>query len=132
MTKGRKTGGRQKGTPNKLKSGPNEALERLNCKPEEFLAFTMMNTLPCAHCTLSTRGECETCSGTGYEKVPLQTRVNAAKDLMPFIHPKLASKTVATTTRRVVLARMNHLSQEDQNGLSEFLSNAKINGVLDN
>ena len=44
MAKGQKTGGRKKGTPNKLSIGVAEKLEALGCDPIEGMAKIAMNT----------------------------------------------------------------------------------------
>ncbi len=51
FVKGRaKTGGKQKGTPNKSSASVREKLERLSCDPIEGMATIAMNNLPCGVC----------------------------------------------------------------------------------
>lgn len=113
-----KTGGRQKGTPNKATPEFRERLERLGCRPEEFLAMTVNGTLPCIYCKPGARrdgdDECPACKGTGQEKIKVGDRITAAIRLLDSTDPRLAAKTVDKTVRRFVVARMNALSAEDR------------------
>lgn len=71
MAKGRKTGGRKKGTPNKNNYGRQQALQKLKASgkdPVTFFAQILAN-----------------------ESAPLELRFASAKELAPYMHPKLAS-----------------------------------------
>jgi hypothetical protein len=71
MAKGRKTGGRQKGTPNKNNQVRMLALKESKASgkdPVTFFAEILRN-----------------------EGAPLDIRFQAAKELAPYVHPKLAS-----------------------------------------
>jgi hypothetical protein len=84
MAKGRKTGGRQKGTPNKNNQARMLALKELKASgkdPVTFFADLLRN-----------------------EGAPLDIRFQAAKELAPYVHAKLAS----------IEARMGGQTHEDR------------------
>src|SRR5262245_28997887 len=71
LPKRRKTGGRQKGTPNKRTVERQVAIEAIKASgksPMAFFADLLAN-----------------------EQAPLDLRFQAAKELAPFVHPRLAS-----------------------------------------
>ena len=71
LPKRRKTGGRQKGTPNKRTAERQVAIAAIKASGTSPMAF-FADLL-------------------GNEHAPLELRFQAAKDLAPFVHPKLAS-----------------------------------------
>ena len=71
LPKRRKTGGRQKGTPNKRTAERQEAIAVIKASGTSPMAF-FADLL-------------------GNEQAPLELRFQAAKELAPFVHPKLAS-----------------------------------------
>ncbi len=84
LTRRKKTGGRKKGTPNKKTAERARLLAgmRISCKdPVTFFATILHN-----------------------EKLPVDLRFAAAKELAPYVHPKLAS----------IEARTGGLSHEDR------------------
>ena len=71
MAKGRKTGGRKKGTPNKNNQARMLALKELKASGKDPVTFFA--------------------EILGNEGAPLDIRFQAAKELAPYVHPKLAS-----------------------------------------
>ena len=111
------------GSQNKDKAVFREKMASLNCDPETFLAMILTNTLPC-FCVdkeqLST-DECKICNGTGFERAQMKQRVSAGIRLMDSLQPRLASKTVVKDTRKVILARLNHMADKDQGKVSKII-----------
>jgi len=71
MAKGRKTGGRQKGTPNRATAARRAALAALNESHTDPISFF--------------------CSVLRDENAPRAERRDAAHKLLPYYHPKLAT-----------------------------------------
>jgi hypothetical protein len=71
LPKRRKTGGRQKGTPNKRTAERQAAIAVIKASGRSPMAF-FADLL-------------------GNEQAPLELRFQAAKELAPFMHPRLAS-----------------------------------------
>jgi hypothetical protein len=71
LPKRRKTGGRKRGTPNKRTAERQAAIEVIKASGTSPMAF-FADLL-------------------GNEQAPLELRFQAAKELAPFVHPKLAS-----------------------------------------
>ena len=130
MAKGRKTGGRQKGTPNKAPSVL-QMLETLNSKPAEFLSFVMDHKLRCQHCTTENRKECTSCNGTGLQKIEVGQRITAATVLLDRIAPKLQNKTLDVTMRRTMLARMNSMTERQKREVEERVGQDVEGGIVD-
>jgi hypothetical protein len=72
MTKGLKTGGRQKGTPNKRTVEFNKNVAETGLRPLEFMLALMRD-----------------------KDQPLEVRMDMAKAAAPLIHPRLASTKVS-------------------------------------
>lgn len=68
MAKGRKTGGRKKGTPNKVTVAQSLAIGNAGLTPLEFMLATLRDP-----------------------KRDYVMRLAAAKDAAPYVHPKLAN-----------------------------------------
>ncbi len=86
MKKGEaKTGGRQKGTPNKRTSAIEAMLKRKGCDPLEFLADVVVGKtkVPLTHITSKT-GKLVTIKGLP----TLDQRLSAARELAQYIAPK--------------------------------------------
>jgi len=71
LPKRRKTGGRQKGTPNKRTAERQVAIAAIKASGKSPMAF-FADLL-------------------GNEQAPLELRFQAAKELAPYVHPRLAS-----------------------------------------
>jgi hypothetical protein len=90
MPRRKKTGGRQKGTPNKRTAARAKLIARLKISgkdPMTFFATILRN-----------------------EKLPLDLRFAAAKELIPYAHPKLTS-VEARTGGKTHEDRVNELRQ---------------------
>jgi len=88
MAKGKKTGGRTKGTPNRDSGSVAQYLETMNCEPTHILADIAMGKA--LHCRLSFNDE----TGDFVEgklAPTLDQRMTAAKTLLEYIAPKLKS-----------------------------------------
>lgn len=68
MAKGMKTGGRKKGTPNKLTMARKAKIEAAGITPLDYLLGLLRD-----------------------EDQPQEVRFSAAKEAAPYVHPKLAS-----------------------------------------
>lgn len=113
---------RKAGSRNRDKVEFREKMHRLGCDPEEFLALVVNNKVSCEICEgVSGRNECEICSGAGYEHVKISDRVKAGVRLLDSLQPKLASQTIRLEKRRVMVARLNHMSAPEQ---------VKIEGII--
>lgn len=120
--KGIKTGGRQKGTPNKATATLRERLQRLGCDPMEGLAFVSLRRIPCGTCIDKNRKPtgrtkfnlpegkhaekcrirkglacscegisdrpCQSCFGTKWEKISVETKLRADTELAAYLEPK--------------------------------------------
>ena len=99
---GERRGGRKLGTPNKNSTRVAEICNRLKCDPVELMVKICKGDLPCGVCHGAgrspfqpARGEsigvrtCESCYGSGKERIGPRERQAAASDLMGFIYPKL-------------------------------------------
>jgi hypothetical protein len=84
LPKRRKTGGRQKGTPNKRTAERQAAIAAIKASGASPMAF-FADLL-------------------GNEQAPLELRFQAAKELAPYVHPRLAS----------VESRSGGMSHEDR------------------
>jgi len=114
---------RKAGSRNRDKVEFREKMRRHGCDPEEFLALVVNNKVSCAICEgVSGRNECEICSGVGYEHVKISDRVKAGVRLLDSLQPKLASQTIRLEKRRVVVARLNHMSAPEQVKIEEIIS----------
>lgn len=124
-------------------------LDEMHCDPVEIMAQFCMDTLPCNKChpgshrvthvqyliwaecdqpsvieaarKLRTKVTCPWCAGTGITILSNVERLAAAKELIARLHPKLASKKVEKTTRRVRLSRMNAVSDERRQELESII-----------
>src|SRR5262245_12151140 len=90
----RKTGGRKKGTPNKRTVERQRAIEAIKASgrdPVSFFADLLRN-----------------------ENAPLELRFQAAKELAPFVHPRLASVEARTggATHEDRLAEVQRLLED--------------------
>jgi len=95
LPKRRKTGGRQKGTPNKRTAERQVAIAAIRASgksPMAFFADLLAN-----------------------EQAPLELRFQAAKELAPYVHPKLASIESRTggMTHEDRLAELAKLASDD-------------------
>lgn len=107
MAKGRKTGGRQAGTPNKATQEVIDKLQGLGCDPVEGMARIAMGDVCCTTCNGSLKarysrsmhglyrdpdggkeGTCLTCMGTGKEPIPMELRGKLFAELTSYIAPK--------------------------------------------
>lgn len=120
--KGSKTGGRAKGTPNKLTRTLRETLDRLGCDPIEGLALISLRRVSCGTCidkNLKPTGKtkftleqghhakgckggmghtctclgiserpCQSCFGTKWEKISVETKLRADTELASYVEPK--------------------------------------------
>jgi hypothetical protein len=68
MAKGRKTGGRQRGTPNKASVEREKVIAESGLTPLKYMLRTLRD-----------------------ESLDLQTRMDAASKAAPYVHPKLAA-----------------------------------------
>lgn len=121
-----KTGGRQKGTPNRKTLDARESLAVFGTDPVELACLIAMDKLPCSRCgdgafdrnitniLRDDNGRCVNCKGTGYKILADNEQSKMILTLVDRVLPKLASKTVDKTVRRFVMARMNALSAEDR------------------
>lgn len=92
--------GRKKGTPNKRTLEALELFQKYDCNPLEFMVLCIKGDLPCNVCRgkLKTkyRGDdgklhertCESCYGTGYEKLSPDARLKAATESAQYVWPK--------------------------------------------
>ncbi len=104
MPKGIRYGGRAKGTQNKSTLTIRDRIQALGNKgPVEYLIATMTNKIPCVTCKgkgktkFQPKGDaafpgertCQSCWGSGWERIaPAQSQA-AASDLMGYLAPKL-------------------------------------------
>jgi hypothetical protein len=95
LLKRKKTGGRQKGTPNKRTADRQVAIAAIRASGKSPMAF-FADLL-------------------GNEQAPLELRFQAAKELAPYVHPKLASIESRTggMTHEDRLAELAKLASED-------------------
>src|SRR5215471_18837674 len=95
LPKRKKTGGRQKGTPNKRTAERQVAIAAIRASGKSPMAF-FADLL-------------------GNEQAPLELRFQAAKELAPYVHPKLASIESRTggMTHEDRLAELVKLASED-------------------
>jgi phage/plasmid primase-like uncharacterized protein len=111
FTKGhKKVGGRKPGSRNKERT-VREILDALNIEPIEGLALIAEGTAECTVCHgkgkskyQPDRGngkvferQCESCYGSGLERISPQTRVKAYAELAEYMHPKRKSVEVTGT-----------------------------------
>ncbi len=130
--------GRPKGSKNKSNVAVEKRLDELGFDVIEFMVKLATNTLPCWLChgkknvyvpknqrrvDEPERQTCPQCEGTGVDCFDNASRVKAASRLMDSVHPKLASKTVERTTRRIVVARLAHLSPEQRAVVEDEIAN---------
>ncbi len=101
MALGRKTGGRVKGQPNKLTRSLRERIEAAD--PADYLIRTMRNDVPCVVCKgkgktkFQPKGDaafpgertCQSCWGSGKERITPAASADAAAKLMNYIAPTL-------------------------------------------
>lgn len=94
--------GRKKGTPNQRTQDIRERLELMGCDYVGYLAKTVMNEVPCAVCRGAGRtkfqphggkrfsGErtCQSCWGSGMEKIEPKQSAWAAAELMQYCEAK--------------------------------------------
>jgi hypothetical protein len=95
LPKRRKTGGRQKGTPNRRTAERQAAIEVIKASGKNPMAF-FADLL-------------------GNEQAPLELRFQAAKELAPFVHPKLGS-IEARTGGKTHEQRLEELTRMEQEG----------------
>jgi len=102
MAFGKKTGGRQKGTPNKASLGIQERLQAMgvSCDPFYVLAIVANGTVPCGVCfgkgktkfqpSNGQSGErvCQSCWGSKREQVSVKDRTSAAGELASYYEAK--------------------------------------------
>ena len=95
LPKRRKTGGRQKGTPNKCTAERQVAIAAIKASGKSPMAF-FADLL-------------------GNEQAPLELRFQAAKELAPYVHPKLASIESRTggMSHEDRLAELAKLAEDD-------------------
>src|SRR5215510_3616640 len=95
LPKRRKTGGRQKGTPNKRTVERQSAIAAIKASGKSPMAF-FADLL-------------------GNEQAPLELRFQAAKELAPYVHPKLSSieSRAGGMTHEDRLAELAKLASED-------------------
>ncbi|HEY9705671.1 MAG TPA: hypothetical protein V6C58_24745 [Allocoleopsis sp.] len=88
-TKRQRTGGRQKGTPNKKTEYAFEVLKKHNFCPIEYLVYVAKNDWKALGFESEMR-EKQGYQGITYLEynIPIELRVDAAKDLMPYLYPK--------------------------------------------
>jgi len=106
--KGKKTGGRQKGAPNKRTRDVSEKLERLGCDVIVGMATIAMNKLSCGVCrgTGKTRYRtktgafskrlCESCYGTLWEACSPELRGKMFSELAKYEYPQRRAIDVKT------------------------------------
>lgn len=94
--------GRRKGTPNKSTQTIKDRLAEMGCDYLEYLALTVMNKIPCAVCrgagktkfqprggqTFSGVRTCQSCWGSGMERIEPRQSAWAAAELMSYCEPK--------------------------------------------
>lgn len=100
--KGAKTGGRAKGTPNKATGSVQELLQRLRCDPFEGMARIANGDVPCGVCHGTGRTKfqparglerlkertCESCYGSGKERLSPELRAKMYAELAQYVAPK--------------------------------------------
>ena len=98
---GKKTGGRQKGTTNRIMGSVAEMLVARNCNPFEVLADIALGSLQCNVCRLAGRTpvhlkggkvtdrQCQSCDGRGWEKLSPAERARASETLCKYLQPTL-------------------------------------------
>lgn len=98
----REGGGRPKGSPNKRSATIRERLEALNCDYIGLLAMMVNNQVPCATCggagktkfqprggqTFSGTRTCQSCWGSGMERIGPKDRGWAAAELLSYCEAK--------------------------------------------
>ncbi len=102
MAKGKKTGGRQKGSGNKHTATLRERIARFNCDPFEVLADIANGNLDCGVCLgagktryqAAADGDrtfervCQSCYGSKRERISPAERGKAAAELAQYIEAK--------------------------------------------
>lgn len=86
MAKGKKTGGRTRGTPNKLTEAVQDTLRRLGCSPIEGLALISLRRVSCGTC-IDEDGE-----PTGMTRYIMPEGKHAAKCKAPNGSPHLSDR----------------------------------------
>ncbi len=105
---GKKTGGRTKGTPNRINSSVAEMLAARNCNPFEVLADIAMGNLECNRCrgkgkTKFQPGnsenpgirECQSCWSSGKEHITPAEKARASEVLSKYLKPQLQAMQVS-------------------------------------
>lgn len=87
MAKGKKTGGRTKGTPNKASAAKEAAIAASGLTPLEFFLRLLRD-----------------------EDQPLQVRLNAANSAAPYVHPRLASVDLGNKNNEPLQVRVLRFS----------------------
>jgi len=88
---GAKTGGRLKGTPNKLTQEVQHRLAELGCDPIAGMARIAEDVTPCLVCThglLEDGRVCGQCQGTGKLQSPPELRGRMYAELAQYVAPK--------------------------------------------
>jgi DnaJ-class molecular chaperone len=99
---GERRGGRQKGTVNKSIQTIRERLAAMNCDYIGYLANTVNNNVPCAVCRgagktkfqpkggerFSGERTCQSCWGSGLERIEPKESAKAAAELMSYCEAK--------------------------------------------
>jgi len=122
---GERRGGRQKGVPNRDTLTVRQRMEAMGCDYVGYLAETVNNNIPCAVCRgkgktkfqpgnserFSGERTCQSCWGSGLERIEPKESAKAAATLLEYCHPKLKSiehhggETKPPIGVRVVLVR---------------------------
>ncbi len=105
MAIGRKTGGRVKGSLNKINRSVADMLAARGCNPFETLADISEGSLMCSDCRRAgvtpVRGkkphlrECQSCKGDGWEKISPAERERASSTLCKYVKPQLQAMQVS-------------------------------------
>ena len=114
---------RTKGSKNKDKVAFREKMEAFGCDIEEILFMAVTNTSPCPFCAPADKRKeaCEACEGSGIEIYDQNNRTKLIQTIIDRLHPKLASKTVDKNVRRMVVARLNHMADEEQDEVNQII-----------
>ena len=73
-----------------------------------------------------TKFACPMCNGTGYAIIEMKVRSDANKTLLPFIYPKLSSKSVDKSTKVTHVTRLGAFFDQEQTAAKVNAMQAKM------
>jgi hypothetical protein len=90
MALGRKTGGRQVGTPNKATADVKAKLAAMGADPIRGMALIAMGEVPCVQCK-GGAPDCPRCHGTGQEPISAELQGRMWAELAKYVAPQMRS-----------------------------------------